>query len=137
MGYAVIPADELNRHGRPQVYSHEYAGFSRQKCLQLIQHWEQAESSGDADADETRRRLVQQMRDAMDFFDRIGWQAPLCLHEEAPEDNAAGRDPHQPQTAVLNVGKKRQTEQQKNSLHFLMFLCKRDNLSSKYLPCCQ
>jgi hypothetical protein len=31
-------------------------------------------------------RHVKEMRDAVEFFDAIGWQTPLRLREEAPED---------------------------------------------------
>jgi hypothetical protein len=34
LGYAIIPAEVLNRQGRPQIYDHEQAGSSRRHLVQ-------------------------------------------------------------------------------------------------------
>jgi hypothetical protein len=74
---ALVPADVLNRLGRPQVYDHTFAGASRRELVQSIRTWEEG-----GPKDEGTRRHVQAMRDAMAFFDRIGWLTPLKQREE-------------------------------------------------------
>jgi hypothetical protein len=73
---ALIPAAVLNRLGRPQVYDHVYAGCSRSEVLRVIRAREQ----DDSPASQAR---AAEMRQAMAFFDRIGWLTPLCLSEES------------------------------------------------------
>jgi hypothetical protein len=75
LGYrhAVIPAEVLNRLPRPQVYDHLFAGCSRRQMVQAIRRREHAGSVG--------YPSVQDMRDAMAFFDRIGWLTPVRLSE--------------------------------------------------------
>ncbi len=86
MGYAVIPAATLNRFGRPQVWDHDYSGDSRVELVVGIRRWE---ASREFQAGEVGvRHHVQCLRDAMAFLDAVGWQAPLSLREEAPEDYA-------------------------------------------------
>jgi hypothetical protein len=70
--YAVIPAAVLNTVGQPQVWDHDYAGSSRKELMDAIRLWER-------DSD---KRHAQEMRDALEYFDRIGWQTPLRLREE-------------------------------------------------------
>jgi hypothetical protein len=89
MGYAIIPAEILNRHGRPQLYDHEYAGGSRADLFKAINAWEQKEPAADPDAQTARDKHVSELRAAMEFFDKVGWQTPLALREPAPEDYAA------------------------------------------------
>jgi hypothetical protein len=85
MGYAIIPAADLNRIGRPQVYDHEYAGNSRQELLTAIRSWEQA---AQAEADPSGiNEHIRGMREAIEFFDSIGWLTPLRLREEALPDD--------------------------------------------------
>jgi hypothetical protein len=74
MGYAVIPAEVLNRYGKPRLYDHDYAGCSRAELVRDIQTWGR-------DPDPASQKTAQEMRDAMAFFDRVGWLAPLRLHE--------------------------------------------------------
>jgi hypothetical protein len=105
MGYAIIPADTLNRYGRPRLYDHEYAGYSRADLIRATRALGEDEGGevtryeagpdGDpvyaGEGPETgpdpagRRRLVQEMRDAVEFFDRVGWRTPLRLREEADQ----------------------------------------------------
>jgi hypothetical protein len=72
MGWAIIPAEVLNRHGRPQLYDHEYADSSRRALLQAVDGWEKA----------GRPHHAAGMRAAIAFFDRIGWLTPVRLREE-------------------------------------------------------
>jgi hypothetical protein len=74
MGYAIIPAEVLIRHGKPRVYDHDYAGSSRRELVQAIRVWEADRPEGLSHA--------QEMRSAVEFFDRIGWLTPLKLREE-------------------------------------------------------
>jgi hypothetical protein len=84
---ALIPAAVLNRLGPPQVYDHGYAGGSRRDLIRGAQQWEEAAASGEertADAGWSREgvaRHAREMRDAIEFFDRIGWLTPLKLRE--------------------------------------------------------
>jgi hypothetical protein len=81
--YAIVPAEALNGLGvKPQVYDHEYAGESRRDFLQAIRAWDRA---GKRQGDLEIRKHVQQMRDAFDFFDRIGWLTPVKLSEQAQQ----------------------------------------------------
>jgi hypothetical protein len=75
---ALIPAEVLNRLSPPQIYDHIYAGASRREILQSIQKWQQ-------DADPSTQRHAQEMREAINFFDHIGWLTPLKLKEEKAE----------------------------------------------------
>jgi hypothetical protein len=88
MGHALIPAAILNQYGRPRLYDHEYAGASRRELLQSIRRWELKEPSENDDAEQGRQRHIQEMRDAIVFFDKIGWLTPLRFTEEAPDDYA-------------------------------------------------
>ena len=74
--YALAPSATLNRFGPPKVYDHTYAGSSRRELVQAIRMWEEA------DRPEARAR-AQEMRNAMEFFDRIGWLTPLRLRENS------------------------------------------------------
>src|SRR5262245_38785196 len=40
---ALIPAEVLNRIGRPKVYDHEFAGCSRRELVQSARMWEERE----------------------------------------------------------------------------------------------
>jgi hypothetical protein len=73
---ALVPAAELNRLGKPQVYDHFYAGCSRRELVKEIETWE-------ADGSVSSYQFANEMREAMTFFDRIGWLTPLKLREEA------------------------------------------------------
>jgi hypothetical protein len=68
VGYAIIPAEVLNQHGRPQVY-YEFATDSRAELLRAILGREQGEE-GD-------QEFARAMRRAVDFLDRSGWRTPL------------------------------------------------------------
>jgi hypothetical protein len=63
----------LNRHGRVQVYDHEFARHSRRELLQYLKL--QSEDHPTA----------QRVRRAMKFFDKIGWVTPLKLKEQASQ----------------------------------------------------
>jgi hypothetical protein len=91
LGYrhALIPAEVLNRLDKPQIYDHFYAGISRRDLVHSIRTWEgygQRETWSDegAKAAEGSLRHGRGMRDALEFFDRIGWLKPLKLHEAEP-----------------------------------------------------
>jgi hypothetical protein len=78
---AIIPALELNRLGvKPQVYDHELCGCSRRDLLRAAEKWEAEEDRQNPDA---LAQHAQSMRDAISFFDRIGWRTPLKLREES------------------------------------------------------
>jgi hypothetical protein len=72
MGYAIIPAEVLNRQGKPQVYDHDYAGCSRKDLVRGAEKWE---AGGVPDK-------AREMRAAMEFFDKIGWLTPVKAREE-------------------------------------------------------
>jgi hypothetical protein len=74
-GYGLVPPATLNRFGPPQIYDHTFAGSSRRELVQAIRAFEQA--------DPPARAHAQEMRKAMEFFDRIGWLTPLRLREES------------------------------------------------------
>jgi hypothetical protein len=78
---ALIPADELNRLGKPQVYDHFYIDSSRRELLHAADIWE---NDGSVDS----FQHANEMREAIAFFDQIGWLTPLRLREEP----AGGRD---------------------------------------------
>jgi hypothetical protein len=78
---ALVPAAELKQLGKPQVYDHLYAGCSRRELLESIRTWESQEDEG------SRRRAVE-MRQALQFFDRIGWLTPLRLREQGQASEA-------------------------------------------------
>src|SRR5262245_6507941 len=72
-GRALIPADVLNRIGKPQVYDHEYAGISRRDLLGSIRWLETNAAASEEIAvtldepwrgNEAARRHAQEMRDA-------------------------------------------------------------------------
>jgi hypothetical protein len=87
MGYAMIPADVLSQYGRPQLYDHEYGGSSRRELLRAMQVWKAgAAEAADEVSRACRERKAQSIRDAVAFFDKVGWQTPLSLREAAPED---------------------------------------------------
>jgi hypothetical protein len=75
---ALIPAEELNRLGKPQVYNHDYADCSRRDLVKAIERWE-------ADGSVRSDQRANEMREAMAFFDSIGWLTPLRPREE-PQD---------------------------------------------------
>ena len=85
-GFAVIPAAVLNRFGRPKVYDHEFLGASRAGLLGSIRSWEATESF--QSGNESARLHVQSMCAAITFLDAVGWQTPVRLREEAPEECA-------------------------------------------------
>jgi hypothetical protein len=72
---ALIPAEVLNRLGKPQVYDHTFAGLSRRRLVRAAQTWE---SRG-------HYQHAQRMREAIAFFDKIGWLTPLKLREQPEE----------------------------------------------------
>jgi hypothetical protein len=81
MGYAIIPAEVLNRFGPPRLYDHDsFAPQGRVNLVRAIRTMEQ---------DDGAREHVQEMRDALDFLDHVGWDAPLCVREPAQEDYLA------------------------------------------------
>ena len=69
---SLIPADVLNQLGKPQVYDHDLAGISRRDMVQAIKRWEQR---GDWEP-------AQRLREAMEFFDRIGWLTTVKIQEQ-------------------------------------------------------
>jgi hypothetical protein len=69
---SLIPADVLKQLGKPQIYDDEFAGISRRDMVQAIKRWEQ---QGDW-------QPAQQLREAMEFFDRIGWLTPVKIQEQ-------------------------------------------------------
>jgi hypothetical protein len=81
--FALIPSAVLNGIGKPQVYDHDYAGCSRREMLVEVRVSEDAaEGEANPKVKESHREHARQMRDAMAFFDRIGWLTPLRLQEE-------------------------------------------------------
>jgi hypothetical protein len=73
-GRALIPAAVLNQFDPPQLYDHEYAGLSRRELLQAIDR---------APFGEPSPRKA--MKEAFDFFEEVGWMAPVRLQEEQAE----------------------------------------------------
>jgi hypothetical protein len=80
---ALIPAGELNRLGLPQVYDHIFAGCSRRDLILARQNREVAGL-------EDGYPSTALMREAVAFFDRIGWLTPLRLREEAAKAGEEG-----------------------------------------------
>jgi hypothetical protein len=78
MGYALIPAEVLNKIGRPQVYSTYFGetSTSRAELLDIIAAWGESHP------------MANELREELAFLDEIGWSTPLSLREseEAPED---------------------------------------------------
>jgi hypothetical protein len=79
--HVLLPAAVLNRLGGPKVYDHLFAGCSCKQMVQAIRRKEQKGGSGYPSAEE--------MRSAMEFFDRIGWLTPLKLREGEDRENIA------------------------------------------------
>ena len=77
---AVVPAAELNKIGKPQVYNHEFAGLSRRDLVKDMEILK-----AEADVFESANERVSQIREAIEFFDEIGWLTPLKLEETAGE----------------------------------------------------
>jgi hypothetical protein len=71
---AIVPADVLNGLDKPKVYDHEYAGSSRRQLLKAAEHWEAGDVRSHQHANE--------MREAIRFFDEIGWLTPLKIQEQ-------------------------------------------------------
>jgi hypothetical protein len=69
---ALVPAVELNKLGKPLVYDHTFAGSSRRELCRSIETWEQSPQSN---------RHADGMKEAVRFFDEIGWRTPLKLKE--------------------------------------------------------
>jgi hypothetical protein len=72
--YAVIPADVLKTIGPPQIYDHRLAGDSRKELLDAIRFWEQ---EFDESLNESSRERAEELREALKFMDRHGWQTVL------------------------------------------------------------
>jgi hypothetical protein len=72
--FALVPADELNKLGKPQVYDHTFADYSRVDLFLWIRALEQGGGPED-------NKQIQLMRDAVAFFNRIGWLTPLKQRE--------------------------------------------------------
>jgi hypothetical protein len=72
--FALVPAGELNKLGKPRVYDHDLAGLSRRELLHAIRGMEDRGRGG--------RKRAREMRAALAFFDKIGWLTPLRLQEE-------------------------------------------------------
>jgi hypothetical protein len=69
---SLIPAAVLNGLPNPQVYDYLFcAGKSRAELVRAIRTWE-------VDDVECQRH-AQEVRDAIQFFDEIGWLTPLRL----------------------------------------------------------
>jgi hypothetical protein len=73
---ALVPAAALNRLGKPQVYDHAYASCSRRDLVRICKAIEETGS-------DSAQKHARQMRDAIAFFDEIGWLTPIQLQEEA------------------------------------------------------
>jgi hypothetical protein len=71
---ALVPAEPLNSLPRPLVYDHDYAGMSRRDLVREAEQWEAAGPECDDP--------VQEFREAIRFFDRIGWLTPVKLQEQ-------------------------------------------------------
>ena len=95
----------MNQFGRPQVYDHEFAGISRRdmvqaakkleddgygsldddakrgECKQLGEEGERQAKARAADRQSSKQH-AQKMREAMAFFDRIGWLTPVRVQEQ-------------------------------------------------------
>jgi hypothetical protein len=80
--------------GKPRVYDHDYAGCSRRDLLRSAWTSEgHAEYAAGFDPEGHAAQIkahAQKMRDAIEFFDHIGWLTPLRLREQAadPEGHA-------------------------------------------------
>ena len=100
--FAIIPAEVLNRLGRPQLYDHFYAGVARVELLRSIREcdmegieadeWgpdeqrEERDALGLRDAEGSRGE-AQEMRHAVEFLDQInGWRIPLAARPGMHED---------------------------------------------------
>lgn len=71
---AYVPAEVLNRLGRPRVYAHAlFTGWSRRELLQLIRRREAFGQDGYPSA--------QDMRDAIRLFDLVGWRSAVRLQD--------------------------------------------------------
>jgi len=72
---SLIPAAVLNLLDKPKIYDHTYTKCSRKQLRDSIRMWQQ-------DAALSSQLKAQDLRDAIKFFDSIGWNTPLKLHEE-------------------------------------------------------
>ncbi len=95
---ALIPAAVLNRLGKPQVYDHFYAGHSRRELVRGARRlegiderrladdegegWKQSGRGNDREVSAAGRQ-AKEVREAIEFFDSIGWLTPLKLREAA------------------------------------------------------
>jgi hypothetical protein len=84
---ANIPAAVLNGLGRPRLYDALYAGHSRRDLVLSVRELEALANEVSSPTEEAIRVRDQaagqarEMRDAIAFFDRIGWLTPLRLRE--------------------------------------------------------
>lgn len=69
---ALVPAARLDGIGKPQVYDHQFAGMSRRDIVKAAEAREIMSLGYPTAAD---------FRSAVEFFDEIGWLAPLRLRE--------------------------------------------------------
>jgi hypothetical protein len=77
----LVPAAVLTQVGTPQVYDHVFAGPSRRELLTAIRCCE-ADAEHEGNQTEGLRQHIQSVRDAIKFFDQIGWLTPLKLQEQ-------------------------------------------------------
>lgn len=85
MGYAIIPADVLNRYGRPQLYDHDYSGCSRAELVQAIQAWEQHAADFDYAGSPESRKHAEAARLPTRVFD----SAPARPEHRAPVEEVS------------------------------------------------
>ena len=64
------------------MFDHFYHGLTRKELIHAIKRWETQDQPGP-------KKKVQKMKAAIEFFDEIGWQTPLALKGEAPDDYLA------------------------------------------------
>jgi hypothetical protein len=84
--WAVVPADEVNDHGLTRIHDHELAGFSRRELLLSAKLLEaSAENETDPEASEGRLKSAANIREAMRFFDEVGWRTISTIAEHDRE----------------------------------------------------
>jgi hypothetical protein len=71
--YAIIPATEMNQIGRPQYFDHDSFCGSRKDLLEAIRTWEEDGGS---------QQKAAELRQALEFLDRIGWNSLVRWKEE-------------------------------------------------------
>jgi hypothetical protein len=72
--YALVPLEIVRSFGIPAVHDHDYAMSSRRDLVAAANRWEAV----------GRPEHAAEMREAIRFFDEVGWRSIVALQEGQP-----------------------------------------------------